>query len=91
MTAKQPGGKKHPQQSKKRRDKQRAAQPSGGVAAPVQSELFSTANVAAAAPEPKKAEKPSPRYPYIVSELKRLGVLAGILLAALIVISLFLS
>jgi len=42
------------------------------------------------APTPMSAQTTA-RYPYIVSELRRIGILAGIMLAILVVLALILS
>lgn len=65
-----------------------------GVVKPAAAEMVRAAGPVAEAPF---EETPAPRpvkvleYPYVAGELKRIGILAGILLAILIILSIILS
>ena len=90
----QHGKGKHPSKSKKRREKQRS-QP-----------IIAYQQVAAQTSKPAiPADMPAPRakvpttstasrvarYPYITTELRRIGILAGIMIVILVVLALVLS
>ena len=87
-------GKSQHGKSKKKRAKQRAT--TGFIP---QQPVMPTPQAAAPATTPAPATRvpaPSPkmpvaRYPYITAELKRIGILAGIILAILIVLAVVLS
>ncbi|MFC2001336.1 hypothetical protein ACFLUZ_02390 [Chloroflexota bacterium] len=85
---------KHPSKSKKRRERQRsqvtvAYQP---VAAQTSKPAVPTDMPAprAKVPAPSAASRVA-RYPYITTELRRIGILAGIIIAILVVLALILS
>ena len=84
--------KKHLPQSKKR--KGRPSFP--GVVAPQQAEIQVDKPAAPAQVVAPLASTPMPvltavRHPYVLAELRRIGILAGILLAILVVLALVLS
>jgi hypothetical protein len=83
---------KHPHHSKKSRARQRY-----GVM-PVTPPAAETPRPAATVTMPSAPSKPTPaaksriaEYPYITTELRRIGILAGIILVILIVLALVLS
>lgn len=84
---------KHPHRSKKSKALRRQAgitpQATGAVASP------QPAAPVPAKPAPKAAAAPAavttPQYPYVIGELKRIGILAGIVIVILIVLSIILS
>ncbi|MFC1981048.1 hypothetical protein ACFLVN_02240 [Chloroflexota bacterium] len=86
-------GKSHPQ-SKKGKAKQRSAggvipqQAAAQVSKPAASLSVSATSVSAPTPT---AIPGAARYPYITAELRRIGILAGIVLIILIVLALILS
>ena len=84
---------KHPHHSKRSRAKQRY-----GAVASQQPTLADTPAPMAAISKPPPVSRPaSPaaakvvRYPYIATELRRIGILAGIVIIILIVLALVLS
>ena len=88
------GRRRHPARSKKRKGKR------SPVAAVVQRQAVAPTHEAAASPRVSapSVSVPTPRvtlttarYPYIVNELRRIGILAGIMLAILVVLALVLS
>lgn len=85
---------KHPPQSKKRREKQRSQTTVAHqqVAAQISKPATHTGMAAPSASVPATSTAPPiARYPYITTELRRIGILAGIILALLIVLALILS
>ena len=86
------GKKKHLPQGKKRRGRQI----SPGAVATQQAEIQADKPPAPAQVAVPSASTPVPvsavaRYPYILAELRRIGILAGIVLVILIVLALVLS
>jgi len=85
---------RHQSQSKKRRKKRGssaiAAQqsPVSETHEPVSQPIVSAPSASVATP---KATQTAADHPYIVSELRRIGILAGITLAILVVLALVLS
>ena len=94
MADKSQHGRGHPARSKKAKAKQRSAvMPSGqGVVAQMPKQAVSPS---ISAPPASKRILPTAsrttRYPYITAELKRIGIVAGIILAILVVLALVLS
>ena len=96
MVSKRHGKDKRPSLSKKSKARQRqvAIASRQQVTAPIMTppEVAVTAEMPA---PPAVVKKPKitlgPRYPYITAELKRIGILAGIILGILIVLALVLS
>ncbi|MFC1942090.1 hypothetical protein ACFLWU_02610 [Chloroflexota bacterium] len=93
MPGKLYGKGKHPPHSKKSKAMQRlgtmASQPQVAAETPSQAAAFST-------PPPPRAPAPMARakviqHPYIIAELRRIGILAGITLVILIVLAIVLS
>ena len=88
---------KHHARSKKSKAKQRytAVASQQQVAAPVASSVETAAPAQVPVPSARVRTAPSKpgkvRYPYITAELKRIGILAGIMLAILIVLALVLT
>ena len=84
---------KHPSQSKKRREKQRfmanARQP---VAAqgPGLTTIADKPSPQASTPSPSRLPS-AIQHPYIITELKRIGILSGIMIVILIVLAIVLS
>jgi len=85
------GRKKHLPQGKKRKGRQG----SPGAVAPQQAEIQADKPAAPAQVAPSASTLvPAPmvtRYPYILAELRRIGILAGIVLVILIVLAIVLS
>ena len=85
---------KHPSQSKKSKAKQRSTTAVVQQQAKVQTHK---PTVSTGVPVPSASVKTTPtissaaRHPYITAELKRIGILAGIILVILIVLALVLS
>jgi hypothetical protein len=87
------GKSKHAQHSKKYKAMRRQAgiplQPQATIAAP------KPAVPVGAMPAPKTAAEPAavatPQYPYVRGELKRIAIFAGIIIIALIVLSIVIS
>ena len=94
MTGKSRHGKgNHPSRSKRRKGKQHFS------AAVIQQQATTETHepvalpraTAPAASVPAQMPKPTPvQYPYILAELRRIGILAGIILAILVVLALVL-
>jgi len=93
-----PGKSRHARRRLSRSKKRKGGQVSSAVAA--QQPAVTQADKPAASPKVSapSASVPSPlatltavRYPYIVTELRRIGILAGIMLVILIVLALVLS
>jgi len=85
------GRKKHFPQGKKKKGRQS----SPGVVAPQQAEVQVDKPAAPAQVAASSASTPVPAptavpYPYVLAELRRIGILAGILLAILVVLALVL-
>ena len=77
---------KHSARSKKRRDTLAQVAPQQPV-----KETYRPVTVAAPPPvRQAPRETPAVRYPYVASELRRIGILAGVMLVILIVLSLLL-
>jgi hypothetical protein len=84
--------KKRFHQSKKSRAKQRSGtMPLHPPVADSPQPVASSTPVAAAAPAAQAKAKPAQLYPYIVTELRTIGILAVVILAILIVLALTLS
>jgi len=85
---------RHQSQSKKRKKRRDssaiAAQkpPVSQISEPVAQPVISTPSASVIT---TKATQTAARYPYIISELKRSGILAGIMLAILVVLALVLA
>ena len=94
MPAKSKHGKgKHPHQSRRSKVIQRKAATTIGQNTAVESLVSTTRPEVSPAPR-AKAESPKVKtiqYPYIVNELQRIGILAGIILVVLIVLAIILS
>ncbi len=70
--------------------KERGQHPSAGISQPPKvTEIHKpvTSALPASTPVPKKTLKTA-RYPYVTAELRRIGILAGIMLVILIVLAL---
>jgi hypothetical protein len=83
---------KHPHVSKKSKAKVRSSsftQPSAAVAAPKPEANIEASPVSKATAMPAKVI--AAQYPYFMDELKRISILAGIILVVLIVLSIILS
>ena len=87
------GKRKHPSQSKKRRERERhAAIVQQPVTAQAPKPAAPADMPAPSARVPTSARVPSAtQYPYITAELKRIGILSGITVVILIVLALVLS
>ncbi|HEX74748.1 MAG TPA: hypothetical protein G4N93_06355 [Dehalococcoidia bacterium] len=86
-------GQKHQSQSKKRKKRRdssaiTAEQPVSQTYEPVSQTGISAPS--ASVPTPKAVQAVA-SYPYIVTELRRIGILAGIILAVLVVLALALA
>ena len=91
----QHGRGKHPARSKKAKAKQRTAvMASSGqsvVARMPEPAVLSHVSAPPASRRILPTTSRAPRYPYITAELKRIGIVAGIILAILVVLALVLS
>ena len=84
---------KSPFQSKKKREKQRSATgvvQQQAVAQTTKPFVTSTISAPSKSRPTPSAKLPVARYPYVAAELRRIGILAGIMLAILIVLALVL-
>ena len=84
----------HSAQSKKAKAKQRSAVMSSGQQVVVQMPRPAVSPPVSAPPASKRirpAISKTARYPYITAELKRIGIVAGIILAILVVLALVLA
>ena len=85
---------KHPSQSKKRKKKRGSSaiaaqqQPVSQTYEPVSQPVVSAPSASELTP---KATQAVAHYPYILTELRRIGILAGIMLAILVVLALVLA
>jgi len=94
MAGKSQHGRGHSAQSKKAKAKQRSAVMSSGQPVVVQIPKPAVSPSVSAPPTSKRilpAASRTTRYPYITAELKRIGIVAGIILAILVVLALVLS
>jgi len=94
MTGKPRHGKgKHPSQSKKRRERQRhvaVVQQPVAAQAPRHAAPADMPAPPASAPTPSRVPSAA-QHPYIIAELKRIGILSGVMVVILIVLALVLS
>ena len=94
MTGKSRHGKgKHPSRSKRRKGKQHfsAAVIHQQATAEAHEPVAPPRATAPVASAPPQIPKPTPvQYPYILAELRRIGILAGIMLVILVVLALVL-
>ena len=94
MIGKSQHGRGHSAQSKKAKAKQRSAVMSSGQPVVVQIPRPAASPPVSAPPASKRtlpATSKTARYPYITTELKRIGIVAGIILVILVVLVLVLS
>ncbi len=94
MTGKSQHDRGHTAQSKKAKAKQRSAVLSSGQPVVVQIPKPAVSPPVSAPPVSKRIRpvtSKTARYPYITTELKRIGIVAGIILAILVVLFLVLS
>ena len=74
-------------QSKRKKDRQLSSVPVTPPLAVTRTDKPVAATPSAHTPAPKRAPG-AVRYPYVVAELRRIGILAGIVLAILVVLAL---
>ena len=91
MSSKSRHGKRKYAQSKKRR-KERQVVPAVSVQQPIVSQVSETAaphevSIPSASIPGKTVTPIATRYPYIVTELRRIGILAGIILVILVILA----